>query len=199
MAGAQSLSTGSGTLAAPISERGDDFYQTPRPAIDALIAEERLPRCVWEPACGLGAISGPIAEAGHEVISTDLVERGYGQGRIDFLMEPRAPEGVQAIVTNPPFKLAQEFAEKALSFDSVRKVAFLLRLAFLESQRRTAIIDEAPLRRVLLFRKRLPFMHREGYDGPKNSNSGMPFAWFVWDKDDCGPIELRRIDWKEAA
>jgi hypothetical protein len=40
---------------------------------------ERFNGDIWEPACGDGAMSRELAAAGHTVISTDLVDRGYGE------------------------------------------------------------------------------------------------------------------------
>jgi len=70
----------------------------------------------------------------------------------------------------------------------------LLRLAFMESERRTPILDNGHLARVHVFRKRLPMMHRAGWEGRK-ANSGMAFAWFVWDRSHTGPTELNRVSW----
>lgn len=183
---------------APLSERGDDLYQSPPEAVWALLRAEMLPMDLWEPACGPGAIVRELRSAGHDVLATDLVDYGWdGQdasGR-DFLME-REKTG-RAVVTNPPFKLAAEFVEKALDLGAP-KVVMLLRLAFLESDRRSAILDGGRLRRVHVFRKRLPGMHREGWEGRK-ANSGMAFAWFVWERDRPGPTELRRLSWDRGS
>ena len=80
---------------------------------------------VWEPACGDGAMSEMLQGYGHKVVSTDLVDRGYGSTGIDFLMETEllAPN----IVTNPPYKLAQEFIQKAIDLGA-QKHCWLLRL-----------------------------------------------------------------------
>ena len=43
------------------------------------------------------------------------------------------------------------------------RVAMLLRLSFLESTRRNAILDDGQLARVHVFRNRLPNMHRDGW------------------------------------
>jgi hypothetical protein len=110
--------------------------------------------------------------------------------RRDFLMERNAPEGVQCIVTNPPFKLAEEFAAHAC--DLVPEVHMLLRLAFLEGLRWQERGLSKGLTDVRVFAPRLPFMHRHGWDGPKNSNSGMPFAWFSWRR---GYQDQPRISW----
>jgi hypothetical protein len=181
---------------APMKDRRDDLYETPASAVHALLRAEALPRRIWEPACGRGAIVNLLRTAGHDVVATDLVDYGVpitppGYYRIDFLMERRAPEGTQAIVTNPPFKLAQEFVAHALAL--CPRVVMLLRLAFLESTRRSPILDNGALARVHLFRQRLPMMHRHGWTGPTMSNA-IPFAWFCWDRDHRGPTELRRID-----
>src|SRR4051812_35539618 len=89
------------------SRRTSDFHETPRVAVEALLGVETFTGPIWECACGKGAISKVLIEHGRTVISSDLVDRGYGPGNIDFPLEwqPRAPN----IVTNPPYKLALEF------------------------------------------------------------------------------------------
>jgi len=188
-----------GNARAPLSERKDDLYETPPVAVRALLSVEPVPLTVWEPACGPGAIVRELRATGRAVIATDLVDYGCPDSiaRRDFLMELSGPEGVPAIVTNPPFKLAMQFAAHARHL--VPQVYMLLRLAFLESESRRSILDEGDLARVWVFRKRLPFMHRHGYDGPKHSNSGMAFAWFVWDREHQGPTTLSRLSWEAFA
>jgi hypothetical protein len=183
-----------GTLA----ERKDDLYETPPCAVRALLAVEKLPPgAVWEPACGPGAIVRVLRAAGHKVWATDLVDYkspDQDQGGIDFLIEHgSSPYFIASIVTNPPFKLADQFVRHALLL--CPRVYMLLRLAFLESERRSVILDSGWLRRVHVFRKRLPMMHRAGWDGPRAS-SALAFAWFVFDRDHPGPTELRRISWE---
>jgi hypothetical protein len=106
------------------------------------------------------------------------------------------PYFIGSIVANPPFKLADEFVRHALLL--CPRVYMLLRLAFLESERRSALLDSGWLRRVHVFRKRLPRMHRAGWNGPRASSS-MAFAWFCWNREYPGPTELRRISWDGAA
>ena len=145
---------------------------------------EEFAGLIWEPACGAGAISEVLIEHGHNVVSTDLVARGYGTGGIDFLLEwqPRAPN----IITNPPYKLALEFARHALAL-TTGKVALLLRLASsFESQARQAFFASDPPARVWVFGRRLPMMHRDGWRGRK-AWSAIPHAWFVWDRGHNGP------------
>jgi hypothetical protein len=125
------------------------------------------------------------------VYATDLVDYACPDSEfgIDFLMEMAAP-GVGAIVTNPPYKLADQFVAHALTL--CPRVIMLLRLAFLESRRRSELIDGGSPARVHVFQSRLPMMHRHGWQGPRASSS-IPFAWFVWDHDHRGRTELDRI------
>lgn len=69
----------------------DDFYATEPSAIDRLVAKYDIPHRVWEPACGSGCLSKRLEELGHEVISSDLVDRGYGETGINFFEVLKAP------------------------------------------------------------------------------------------------------------
>jgi hypothetical protein len=179
-----------------LADRGDDLYETPACAVEALLRVERLPLRLWEPACGRGAIVDVLRAAGHQVIGSDLVNYGDPTHfyRRDFLME-KLPAGCECIITNPPYKLAEQFVEHAI--DLCPHVVMLLRLAFLESERRTGILEGRGLARVCLFKRRLPMMHRDGWDGPRAS-SGIPFAWFVWDRSHSGPPTVHRISWSAS-
>jgi len=77
-----------------------EFYPTPPEATLALLSAETFDGSVWEPACGQGHISKVLAGAGIEVVSTDLVQRDYGTGDVDFLRE--TVSRAKHIVTNPP-------------------------------------------------------------------------------------------------
>ena len=81
-------------------------------------------------------------------------------------MERLPPFPVGAVVTNPPFKIGDEFVSHALAL-GVPKVVMLLRLQFIESERRSAILDDGSLARLHVFSNRLPMMHRAGWEGPK--------------------------------
>jgi hypothetical protein len=184
----------------PRRERGFDLYETPAEAVHALLAHEALPRCVWEPACGPGAIVRVLRQAGHQVYATDLQDWGCPDSlaRVDFLMEQTAPVHVEAIITNPPYMLANGFIWHALEL--VPRVYMLLRLQFLEGGdrdwRRDQLLDGGQLARVLIFRERLPMMHRHGWAG-KHAKSATAYAWFVWDRDHQGPTVTKRISWRK--
>jgi hypothetical protein len=174
------------------AERKFDLYETPAAAVHALMRVEQLPHRIWEPACGPGSIAKVLRESGRFVVASDLHDWRCpsSESGIDFLHQTRTPSGVGCIVTNPPFRLADQFVVHALLL--VPQVFMLLRLAFLESTRRTPILESGQLARVHVFRDRLPMMHRHGWNGPRASSS-IAFAWYVFDREHRGPATIDRI------
>lgn len=160
-----------------------DNYPTPDIAILSLLEREKFDGVVWEPACG----SGNIARHFPNCIASDVRHNDiYGEKGVDFLKEIRK---VNHIVTNPPYRLAQQFVEHALSCaDS--KVAMLCKLAFLEGKARYSLFNQHPIKTVYVFSKRLP-LTKEG-DNRKQS-SMIPFAWFVWEKGYAGKTTIEWI------
>jgi len=158
-----------------------DFYPTPRIGTTSLLDVEKFVGNIWEPACGDGAMSRVLENYGYMVHSSDILYYGYQDSdivdflEVDLLLEPN-------IVTNPPFILAQEFAQHALDLGT-EKVALLCKLAFLEGQKRAAWLETTPLKKVYVFKKRLT-LYRNGI---KMKNSGMiAFAWYVWERGYTG-------------
>ncbi|MFN7177492.1 MAG: hypothetical protein ACK4MX_11465, partial [Thermaurantiacus sp.] len=210
-----------GTRTASKEERGNNLYETPREAMATLLALEDFSARIWEPACGRGAIARELEDAGHEVLLSDLVDYGTAtkdgecQEVGDFLATRLAPDGVRGawrgalpvatdIVTNPPYGEALNgFVAHALKAHRPKKMALLLNLNFLcgtDDADRNFVLDENPPARILIFSRRLPMMHRDGYEGPRAS-SQMNTAWFIWEQDADGQyrgaMQARRVDWKE--
>lgn len=155
---------------------GEDFYPTPAWATYALIENETFTGEIHECACGDGRMAEVLKETGQSVFASDLCNRGYGETGINFLKSLRPTSN---IVTNPPFNLAQEFIEHALTMID-HKAAFLLRLAFLESQvRAKTLFRDNPPSRVWVFSERITF-YPGGEDG--SGSGATAHAWFVWDK-----------------
>lgn len=78
-----------------------EFYPTPPEATRALMSVESFEGDIWEPACGDGAISKVLEAAGYQVVSTDLIDRGYGVGGHNFLKSDNPL--AKNIITNPPY------------------------------------------------------------------------------------------------
>jgi hypothetical protein len=188
----------------PLSERKNDAYMSPPAATKTLLRHVPLPRRLWEPACGdARGIVDPLRAHGHEVIGSDLVDYGRPDcfWRRDFLMERKMPDGCEGIVSNPPYKLAEEFIAHAL--DLAPLVIMLLPFRFYEAGTgrtkkaalRRYVLDEIPPAQLYVFRNRLPMMHRRNWTGRKAS-SAMGFAWFIWDRSHTGPTTIERISWE---
>ena len=161
-----------------------DFYSTPAWATEAMLERVSLYGETWEPACGDGAIARLLPE---RVMATDLYYRGYGEGDVDFL-SCITRKAVDNIVTNPPFRLAEEFVRKALTLTK-RKVVMFLRLQFMESKKRYRLFQDTPLARVLVFSRRVSC----GLGGEVYTGGKVAHAWFVWEHDHEGNPELEWI------
>lgn len=195
-----------GNKTATHAERGPNFYASPYAALPPLLKAEgkRLPRRLWEPFCGNGALVLPLRNRGYEVTATDLHDWGCpdSTGAIDFheaIADEYRPSGENiGIVSNPPFDAIERLVE--LSIRRAPYVAFLLRLAFLESEGRMGWFPQVGLRRVHVIGERLPMMHRHGYEGPKLSSAGMCFAWFIFEagKKPIQSVPVRWVSWKQA-
>ena len=162
----------------------NDFYATPEESTEKLLRVVTFRGRIYEPCCGQGHISEVLVKHGYEVFSSDLVDRGYGTPRVDFLMETQKHDN---IVTNPPFKNALEFAERALEL-SRYKVALLLKLSFLEGVARRNFFKRYPPEKVWVFSQRQALMK----NGETHSGGMLALAWFVWTK---GNIESPTIGW----
>ena len=114
----------------------------------------------------------------------------------DFLTREKAPVNCGTIVTNPPFQIVNEFVRHALKL--CPRVIMLLPLTFYESNcRRNDLLDGGSLARIYAFRNRLPMMHRDGWEGRKNTST-KAYGWFCWDRGHRGPTTAHRISWSAA-
>lgn len=161
-----------------------DYYATEPRVIDELFSVERFSEHIWEPACGEGHLSKKMEEHGKLVRSTDLIYRGYGDGNVDFLSTQAAWNG--DIITNPPYKFAQEFVEHALLLQQKSelpnlKTAMFLKLTFLEGQKRQKLFKKHPPHTVYVYSSRRTCALNGDFTTVGSSASC--YAWFVWEKD----------------
>ena len=125
-------------------QRADaDYYATEPAATDWLCQLEKFKSPILEPSCGEGHISRQLIAHGYDVVSRDLVDRGYGEVADFLLFNNDTWEG--DIITNPPYSKAQEFVEQALKMVKPgRKVAMFLKLTFLEGKKRGELFKITP-------------------------------------------------------
>jgi hypothetical protein len=181
----KAIHTTAGNHSGPRKTRGLDAYDTPACAVEALLGAERLPPRLQDPCAGNNCIVNVLRDHGHDVVASDITTDG-----IDFLQQRKAPPGVGAIVTNPPFILAAEFVTHGLKL--VSQVIVLERIQFLESEARADLFDAGKLVRVHVFRNRVPRMHAANWAG-KKAAPAMALAWFVFHRDHDGSAP--RINW----
>lgn len=184
----------------------NDFYSTDEDCVRDLLKVEAFQTKILEPCCGTGSISKVLEEDDRIVISTDLIDRGYGKGGVDFFKEYLDID--YDIVTNPPYGLSTEFVEHAL--DHMRpghKMALFLKIQFLETVTRyEKIFKRGNLETVYVYSKRQA-CYKDGEVYQKNADgtfkldkqgnkmkngSAVCYAWFVWNTDYHG---LPTIKW----
>ncbi len=179
----------------------DDFPTPPwatRALMDILEGQgESLHLChVWEPACNRGHMAKVLAERFDRLFATDVHDYGWPRqdAVADFLIDwsQDAPD-VDWIITNPPFRLAEDFITQGLRL-AKRGVAVLVRTSFIESQGRFERLfrDTPPqlvcpfVERVVMWKNVLldpdvPIM-RVNDANPKlqKPTSATSYAWLVW-------------------
>lgn len=131
-----------------------------------------------EPAANRGHMVAPLFEFFGHVLASDVYDYGVGYPVQDYLFGPDAHlSRTDWTITNPPFRLAQQFIERALRL-SDEGVAMIVRSAFLEGVGRYERLFRAtPPSLVLQFSERV-VMHK-GRLAPKGSTA-TAYAWLVW-------------------
>lgn len=155
-----------------------DFYPTPPAGTRALLAVETFQGSIWEPACGNGAMAKVLAKAGYRVVGTDLIDRGYGTGGINFL-EQHTSRG-RNIITNPPYGrgLADAFVLHALALtrQTGGAVAMLLDLSCLAHPQRHPLFVRHPPASIYV----LDELICEPGGRPVFTSAKTRFCWMVW-------------------
>lgn len=154
-----------------------DYYATPPEAVEMLLELESFQSPILEPACGEGHISRVLLEHGFEVISSDLINRGFGEVK-DFYTYK---EWHGDIITNPPYKYARQFVEHSLEImDTGRKLAMFLKVLFLEGKTRRKLFEKYPPKTVWVSSSRIICGKNGIFD--KKMSSAIAHAWFIWIK-----------------
>jgi hypothetical protein len=169
----------------------NDFYATDPIALEKLLEFETFSKNIWEPACGQGHLTQVLLEHDYNVKSTDLYNRGFGDSGIDFLQQTESWDG--DIITNPPYKYAEEFIRKALALiPDGNKVAMFLKIQFLEGKARKKLFAEFPPIRVWVSSSRILCAKNADFEGmKKGGGSAVAYAWYIWEKGFKGETTLK--------
>lgn len=179
-----------------------DDFPTPPWAVRALCefiqsagSAMRLDTC-REPAANRGHMVRPLREYFGAVEASDIHDYGAGFPQLDYLFGP-APPAVDWTITNPPFRLAEQFVERALA-TSRAGVAIFARLGFLEGRERLRrLYRPHPPSMILQFAERVvlhkgklvdpnvpvPMLNkRTGKVEMRKPSSATAYCWIVWER-----------------
>jgi hypothetical protein len=161
----------------------DDFPTPPwatRALCEWLISqgEDIDSQVVREPAANRGHMVRPLSEFFAGVAPSDVHDYGAGYPVVDYLFGLDGDiASTDWTITNPPFRLAEQFIHRALGRSAVG-VAVILRSAFLESDGRyKRLFKDRPPTDVLQFVERVPMF--KGRLDPKGG-SATAYSWLVW-------------------
>ena len=159
----------------------NDFYATNPHALEIAMPffNKILHSNVWECACGQGHLSEVLKRYNYNVKSTDLIYRGYGDGEVDFLNCHGEFNG--DILTNPPFKLAEQFVAK--SFELIKDgnyAIFFLKGQFLESKSRKKMFEKYPLKYLIVNSERQQCAKDADFEHLKATTQC--YCWYVFQK-----------------
>jgi hypothetical protein len=169
-----------------------DFYPTPSWVTAALMKHVTLRGPVWEPCCGDGAMAKVLAQDGNTVVSTDLVDHGFGQAGIDFFSCEAFPGDCAAMVTNPPYGDGGTMQRSSQVSSAMRRfvqhslllterangqLALLVRFQWMAGKRASDLITGGPLDTVVALTKRIRWFDY----GPQTNNGQHHHAWLFWD------------------
>ena len=171
-----------------------DNFPTPPWAARALcehvIAIEPDETCL-EPACGKGFLVRGLREHFSQIYKFDIHD--YGENRVQDFLFPGPMPVCEWVITNPPFRLAEQFIWRAFEC-ATKGIAMLVRTQFLESKGRFERLfsKERPLI-VAQFVERVPMV--KGRCDPKASTASS-YCWIVWSAAESKPsIEPTEFMW----
>jgi hypothetical protein len=174
-----------------ISKRqNEDYYATEPKAVRLFLEKELFGSQIWENACGEGHLSIEMERMGFDVFSSDLIDRGFGDGSLDFLsLTEYYSEFGTNIISNPPYKYANDFIKIGLQvIKDGYKMAYLLPIRYLEGKSRREIFDKYPPKKIYVSSGRIKCAKNGEFD--KMDGSAMSYAWFVWEKGFKGETTL---------
>ncbi len=165
-----------------VEEREEnDYYATEPKATELLCELEKFHHTILEPACGEGHIAKELIKQGYTVISSDLVDRGYGMGGCNFLGRYEIEALDVDVITNPPYSKAAEFVYKSLELIKPgRRVAMFLKLTFCEGKERKKLFKDHPPKVIYVSSSRLTCAKNGEFSA--TDSSAACYAWFIWEK-----------------
>lgn len=170
----------------------NNFYATHPSCTADILREEEFHKDVLEPFCGVGSMSEVIRQNGHNVLSYDIVDRGYGLVgdfyQVDF------PRRKYDIITNPPYDNVIDVVLRCIDICK-EKVALLMPLRYLSSgSRYNEIYKKYPPKRVYVYQERICIAKNADFEKYNDAGANMEiYAWYIWERGHKGTTELKWI------
>lgn len=158
-----------------------DLYETPTWVTEALLPHIPIRvQTIWEPASGSGKMAYVLGRD-HDVTCTDI-----SMG-LDFLQTPNCFRASgDAIITNPPYSLADRFIEHALTLMCPTGfVAMLLRCDFDSAKGRRRFFNDCRT-----FTKKVTLTKRIKWFEDSDGSPSFNHAWYIWDFRNTGAPTL---------
>lgn len=184
----------------------NDYYATDPKALDLFLPAFKPNRKIWEPSCGEGHLSKRLEEFGFDVLSTDLVDRGYGKSGVDFFKTDRKDIEVWwadgnpswlpfDILTNPPYRYATDYVLHAIDIiPEGGHVILFLKTSFLEGkERKERIYDINPPKYIFQYSGRMVCAKNGKFEHMRKIGSAVAYAMYVWDKKNTGDTVIRWV------
>lgn len=170
----------------------NNFYATHPSCTADILREEEFHKDVLEPFCGVGSMSEVIKQNGHNVLSYDIVDRGYGLVgdfyQVDF------PRRKYDVITNPPYDNVIDVVLRCLDICK-EKVAVLMPLRYLSSgSRYNELYKKCPPKRVYVYQERICIAKNADFEKYNDAGANMEiYAWYIWERGYKGTTELKWI------
>lgn len=172
-----------------------DYYATEPKAMEVLLEVEKFNKDIWECAAGELHLVNVLREHDYNVRYSDIINRtDEDMEIIDFLTYSGIWNG--DIITNPPYKYAQEFIEKSLEIiPKGNKVAMFLKIQFLEGKKRKKLFQKYPPKVIYVSSSRLLCAKNGEFEKMiQGGGSAVAYAWFVWEKGYKGDPVIKWIN-----
>lgn len=176
-----------------VKERqNEDYYATEPAAAEWLLKIEPIVKSkpVWECASGEDHLANVFKENGYLVRTSDLIKRLDTTEELDFLAQGEKWDGT--IITNPPYKMAAQFVEKAMETVTLgNKVCMFLKIQFMEGKGRRDLFRKYPPKTVWVLSSRLMCAKNGDFEEMMKEGSAVAYAWYVWEKGYKGETILK--------
>lgn len=159
--------------------QNEDYYATDPIAAKLLLEIENIDGDIWECASGENHLAKVFEEAGYKVRKSDIIKRCNDTEVLDFLTCNEKYLKTN-IITNPPYKYAKEFIEKAMDIiDDGYKVCMFLKIQFLEGKARKELFKKYPPKTVWISSSRISCAKNGDFS---KAETAVGYAWFIWER-----------------